>query len=412
MHTLATSAPATSSRFTRVTPVLHKAGLGLLAALLLVGCGRTNQYVPPPPPDVFVAKPVIRPVVEELEFTGITRATESVVVRARISGYLKSVEFQDGAEVEKDQLLFLIEPEPFETALASANANLEKALASEAFAKAEVGRTEPLVRRGALSQQELDSKIADARVASAEVAAARAAVDQAKLNLQYTRVTAPISGRVGRRMVDVGNLVQTGETELTTIQAYKPIYAYFSVSERDMLRLRESGLINVSTAADAKLPPVQLALANETGYPHEGHLDFEEVGINPDTGTQVRRAVFQNTDRTIVPGMFVRIRLPIGGPQPRMLIDERAVAADQEGEYVLVVGPENIIERRSVQLGTRFDGMRVVEKGLDENEVVVVNGLQRARPGAPVNPKPAPNTAADATVEAESPATAETATGA
>ena len=392
-----------------------RAYVGAAVASLLVlaaGCGRTNQYVPPPPPDVFVAKPVMRPVTEELEYTGITRATESVVVRARISGYLKSIEFQDGAEVKQGQLLFLIEPEPFETALASAEASLEKALASEAFAKAEVGRTEPLVRRGALSQQELDSKVADARVASAEVAAARAAVDQAKLNLEYTRVIAPISGRASRNLVDVGNLVQTGETELTTIQAFKPIYAYFNVSERDMLRLRDSGHVNVSTEADAELPPVQLALANEQGYPHDGRLDFEEVGVNPDTGTQMRRAVFDNEDRTILPGMFVRLRLPVGGPQERMLIDERAIAADQEGEYVLVVGPDNIIERRSIQLGMRIDGMRVVNQGLKETETVVVNGLQRARPGAPVNPKPAPTPQGQPTADASSLDAAEAAAGA
>lgn len=402
-------------------PRLHRTGrrsspsvlFACLASLVLAvaGCGKTNQYVPPPPPTVFVAKPVIRPVVEDLEFTGITRAQESVTVRARISGYLKSIEFQDGAEVKKDQLLFLIEPEPFETALASAEASLQKALASEAFAKAEVARTEPLVRRGALSQQELDSKIADHRVASAEVAAARAAVDQAKLNLEYTRVTAPISGRAGRHLVDVGNLVQSGETELTTIQSYKPIYAYFSVSEREMLRLRDSGVVSVSTDS-SKQPIVELALANETGFPHVGRLDFEEVGINPDTGTQMRRAIFDNEDRTIVPGMFVRLRLPIGEPQPRLLVDERAIAADQEGEYVLVVGPDNIVERRAVKLGSRIDGMRIVIQGLTENETVIVNGLQRARPGAPVETKPAPSVAGQTTAEAEQPEAAESAAGA
>jgi RND family efflux transporter MFP subunit len=360
----------------------------LCGAVVLAGCGRANEYVPPPPPKVFVDHPIYRSVADELTFTGNTRAIDAVSVRARVNGYLKSIEFVDGAHVEKGQLLFLIEPEPFETALNSAKASLDKALASEAFAKAELERTKPLVARGALSQQELDSKQADLAVARADVNSARAAVEQAELNLSYTRVLAPISGRVGRHLVDEGNLVQMQATLLTTVEAFQPIHAYFSVSEQDLLQLRESGHVNVSTTGNGVLPEVFLALSNEQGFPHAGKLDFADLGVDPATGTQLRRAVFPNRDEAILPGMFVRLRLPVGSPQQRLLIDERAIAADQQGEYVLVVGKDNIVERRSVELGRRIDGMRVVYKGLKQTEAIVVNGLQRARPGAPVDPQP------------------------
>jgi RND family efflux transporter MFP subunit len=359
----------------------------ILAVLLLsaVGCTQANTYVAPPPPEVAVAQPVTEEVIDYLETTGTTRALEAVDLRARVSGYLQSVEFQDGAYVEKGQLLFVIEPEPFKVALALEKAKLRKAEAASKLAQAEVDRARPLAKRGALSVAELDIKLADRDSAAADVAAAEAAVAQAELNLEYTRITAPISGRIGRHLVDVGNLVQTQTTMLTTIEKIEPIYVYFYVSENDVLRFIEQ------KAADGvgaqKESPLQVGLSETGGFPFEGQIDFVELGVDSDTGTQQRRGVFLNKNHSLLPGMFVRVRIPLGSPKPELLVNERAIGSDQRGPYVLVVGDKNIVERRAVELGVAHDGKRVVKQGLSAGEWIVVNGLQRARPGAPVNPQ-------------------------
>jgi RND family efflux transporter MFP subunit len=365
--------------------------IGAAAALLLpaafVGCGPKNTFVPPPPPKVTVARPVEDKVLDYLEFTGTTQATDRVDIRARVAGYLKEVAFEDGAWVEKGDLLFVIEPAPFEAAMASANAQLEKAQASLKLAEANLRRITPLARQGTVTQQELDVQRAQVATAAADVSAARAAVTQARLNLDYTRIEAPISGRIGRNLVDVGNLIQVEATLLATIENYAPIYAYFSVSESDVLRLmqmrRDAGLSGVKQNP----PPIFLGLSNEEGYPHEGRLDFTEVGVDPGTGTQLWRAIFTNNDRSLLPGLFGHLRLPVGRPEPELLITERAIGADQRGQYLLVVNDENKVEYRPVELGISVNGMRVIKKGVKAGEWVVVNGLQRARPGAEVQPQ-------------------------
>jgi RND family efflux transporter MFP subunit len=364
---------------------------GLAGALLLVasvGCTRTNQYVAPPPPEVSVAQPITEDVTDYLEFTGTSRAVEAVDLRSRVSGYLQSIEFEDGAYVKQGQLLFVIEPEPFEVALASEKAKLRKAQAALKLATAEVERTRPLVKRGALAVAELDVKIADRDSAVAEVAAAEAAVAQAELNLRYTRITAPISGRIDRHMVDVGNLVQVQTTMLTRIENIEPIYVYFYVSENDVLQFLESRQAGELRSSSSKQSPhVFVGLSDTGAFPFEGQLDYTELGVDPETGTQQRRAVFANKDHSLLPGLFVRVRLPLGPPSPQLLVTERAIGADQRGTYVLVVGEKNVIERRPVELGVSHNGNRVVKEGLSADEWIVVNGLQRARPGAPVNPQ-------------------------
>jgi RND family efflux transporter MFP subunit len=356
------------------------------------GCVHKNEYVAPPPPEVTVAQPVTEDVTDYLEFTGTTRAVAKVDLRARISGYLKSVEFEDGANVEKGQLLFVIEREPYVHALASEKAKLKKAEAALSLAEAEVKRTEPLVRRGALSQQELDVKLANRTTAQADVGAARAAVDEAEWNLNYTEITAPISGRIERHMVDVGNLVQSQTTLLTTIESIEPIYAYFTVSESEVLSFMESKRSNRDPQDE---PALALGLTEGDGFPFKGNLDYTELGVDPDTGTQQRRAVFPNKDHMLVPGLFARIRVPLGKPQPQLLVNERAIGADQRGTYVLVVNDKNVVEYRPVELGRVHDGKRVIKHGLSEGEWFVLNGLQRARPGAPVKPTKAENVAAE-----------------
>lgn len=358
-----------------------------LASLLLIGggCTRSNEYIAPPPPEVAVAQPVTEDVTDYMEFTGTTRALDAVDLRARVSGYLQSIEFEDGAYVEKGQLLFVIEPEWYEVALASEKAKLRKAEAALKLADAEVERTRPLVKRGALAEAELDVKIADRASADAEVAEAEAAVAQAELNLRYTRITAPISGRIARHMVDVGNLVQVQTTMLTTIESIEPIHVYFNVGENDVLQFMEHGAPREASSKQA--PPLYVGFSEAGGFPFEGRLDYTELGVDPETGTQQRRGVFPNKDRSLLPGLFVRVRIPLGKPEPQLMVSERAIGADQRGQFVLVVDAKNVVERRPVELGVAHNGNRVVKKGLSAGEWIVVNGLQRARPGAPVNPQ-------------------------
>ena len=359
-----------------------------LSALLIaaVGCSQPNVYQPPPPPEVSVAKPVTKEVKDYLEFTGTTRATDIVELRARVGGYLQSIHFEDGATVEKDELLFVIEPEPFEVALASAKANLQKAKASRELAMSTLQRTEPLVKSQALSKEDLDVAKANVDTADADVAAAEAAVRKAELDLSYTKVHAPISGRIGRHLVDVGNLIVPQSNILTTIESYEPIFAYFTVSENDVLELIERRARTSASGTTEQPSELMLGLSDQGDFPYRGKVDFVELGVDASTGTQLRRGIFNNEDGRLVPGLFVRIRLPLGDPEPRLLIDERAIAADQRGEYVLVVNSKNVVEYRPVGLGMRVEGMRVVEEGVKDGEWVVVNGLQRARPGAPVSP--------------------------
>jgi len=358
-----------------------------LAAVAIVGCAKPNEYVQPPPPAVTVAQPVEREVVHQLEFTGNTRATEAVDVRARVNGYLQKIDFADGADVKAGDVLFVIEPAPFEAALDSAKAALQKAEAMLSLAKADLARTEPLVQRGASTEQELDVKKADVATAKADVASAKAALVQAELNLSYTQVKSPISGRVSRHMVDIGNLVQAEQTMLTRVEAFDPIHAYFAISESDVLALMASTPGTSAASLKENPPTIYIGLTGENGYPHEGKLDFAEAGIDPQSGTQMRRGIFANGDKSLVPGMFVRVRLPVGTPAPGLMVPDRAIAMDQSGEYVLVVNDKDMVERRSVKLGLRVANMRVVNEGIQASDWIVINGLQRARPGTPVKPE-------------------------
>ncbi len=370
--------------------VMLAAALSAATGLVLVaGCAPQNQFVPPPPPVVTVAKPVQREVAEALEFTGWTEATAAVALRSRVNGYLHSVDFEDGAMVNEGDLLFVIERAPFEASLAAAQAEVEKAEAALQLAHSEYNRTEPLVARKAITQADLDVASAQLATAKANLGAANAAVRQAELSLNYTEIRAPITGRIGRHLVDVGNLVQSEQTLLAEIESYNPIYAYFSVSESDLLRyirgtVEDGG--SLQTMEDNP-PELFLGLADEEGYPRQGRFDFSERTIDRQTGTALQRGVFKNDTWTLVPGLFVRIKAPVGKPHPRLLVEERAVSADQRGDYLLVVGDKNIVEYRPVKLGLVTDGLRIVEDGVGPDDLIVVNGLQRARPGAAVDPQ-------------------------
>jgi RND family efflux transporter MFP subunit len=362
------------------------------AALLLLlaplsGCKPRNAFVPPPPPKVTVALPEQRNIVETMEFTGTTRATARVELRARVNGYLHKISFPDGAMVKEGELLFIIEPAPYEAEQQAAQAQVQKAEASLQLAVANLARTQRLFEQNAATEQQVDVQKAEQATAEADVATAKAALRQADLNLSYTEIRAPIAGRIGRHLVDIGNLVQAETTPLATIESIDPIHAYFYVSEPDLLRFMQ--MVRERRIPDPSITPpaLTLGLANEGGFPHQGHLDFRELGVDPGTGTVLRRAVFPNPDNTLIPGLFVRIRAEIGEAVPRLLVEDRAIGADQRGDYVLVVNKENIVEYRPVKLGIAVDGLRVIESGIDSGDRIVVNGLQRARPGAPVTPE-------------------------
>jgi RND family efflux transporter MFP subunit len=379
--------------------------LALVAATTVgwLGCAKPNQFQAPPPPEVTVATPVEREVAEALEFTGWTEATDSVDLRSRVNGYLEQVPFEDGAMVEKGQLLFVIEQEPFEAALAASEAEVAKAEAALQLEQSEYNRIVPLVQRGASTEADLDVAAAELATAKANVAAAEAALRQAQLNLSYTEIRSPVKGRIGRRLVDPGNIVQAEQTLLGRVESYSPIYVYFSISESDLLKYVSLTVDNGGSleTIEADPPKLYLGLSNEEGYPREGRFDFSERTLDRQTGTAMLRGVFENDQWTLIPGLFVRIKAPVGSARPRMLVQERAVGVDQRGEYLLVVDGENKIERRPVKLGMVVDGMRIVDDGLEMKDRVVVNGLQRAREGAVVVPKLDGEPAAAATAVAD-----------
>lgn len=371
----------------RLPAYLWSAAACALIALPLAGCGTKNEFVAPPPPTVTVAQPVEKPVADSIEFVAHTEATATVELRARVNGYLEEIRFEDGANVKKGDVLFVIRQEPFQVALDAATAELQRAEAELELAESELRRIEPLIPQQAVTQAEFDKQAALVKTSAANVALAKTVVRRAEIDLGYTEVRAPISGRIGRHMIDVGNLVQEEVTPLATIQSIDPIYAYFDLNELDLLRFME--MLRKHELPDPGVtPPVLfLGLANEQGFPHEGRLDFRALGVDPATGTTQRRGIFPNPNGALVPGLFARIFAPIGQPVPRLLIEDRAIGTDQRGEFVLVVNDKNVVEYRPVRLGITDGPLRVVEEGIGPQDWVIVNGIQRARPGITVNPQ-------------------------
>jgi RND family efflux transporter MFP subunit len=359
----------------------------LIVLTLFVGCRPANQLVVPPPPKVTVAQPVERPVTDTIEFVATTQPTQAVELRSQVKGYLEKILFEDGSNVKAGDLLFVIEQAPYKLALDSAKAALQKRIASQALAESQYRRMEPLVKNGVVTQEELDVQAAQVATSKADVAAAQTDVGTADLNLSYTQIHSPINGRIGQHMVDIGNLVQAQETLLANIQAIDPIYAYFDLSENDLLRFMAM-LRNHELPDPEKMPPIlHLGLPNEQGFPHEGKLDYRDLKIDPSTGTARRRGIFPNPGWQLIPGMFVKVSASIGEANPHLLVEERAIGTDQRGDYVLVVSDKNAVEYRTVRLGIRAGHLRVIEDGVNAKDWVVVNGLQRARPGAAVTPE-------------------------
>ena len=359
---------------------------------------QSNEFVEPPPPKVTVAKPLLQEVTDYLEFTGTTYAFEEVEVRARVAGFLQSMNFTPGTKVEKGELLFVIDPREYQAELNAASAELSSAEAQLKRASIEFERAEKLFKQKAGAETDVVKWRGQRDVAKADVLRAKAKVEKAGLNLSYTQVTAPITGRVSRNFVDLGNLVGEGEpTLLTTVTRYDPMYAYFNLNERDLLKVmamnrkkvQEKGL---DPAEDPEIEAdiqVFLELANEEDYPHQGKLDFSESGVDKETGTLQLRGVFPNPGPApvLIPGLFVSLRMPVDKRENALLVTERAIGSDQGGRFLLAVNSENMVEKRPIRMGQLVDGLRVIEEGLRPDDAIVVNGLQRARPGAKVDPE-------------------------
>jgi RND family efflux transporter MFP subunit len=376
-------------------------GLAALIAAPLVGgtgCGSGNQYVEPPPPEVTVAPPEVRKIHDHLLFTGNTIAIDTVEIRARIKGYLRERLFDEGSYVDEGELLYVIEPDEYEARVERAEAALAVAKTSHALSVATLRRMEQAFKSRAISELELLENRAKADASLSRIDAATAELAEAKLNLDYTHIRAPMAGRVGKTLVVPGNLVGASEnTLLTTLFAYDPIYAVFDVSERELLALmketegeRADDPGEVESDRTQRLPniPVAIARASDKGYPFEGHLDFTGQEVDAGTGTYELRGVFENPQPLkLLPGLFVRVRVTFEGSRDALLVSERAIGADQTGKYVMVVDDDNVVKHTPVVTGELYDGMRVIEQGLDRGDRVIVNGLLRARPGAKVDPQ-------------------------
>lgn len=368
----------------------HAGAWGLLLVILFctAACGDKNTYVPPPPPKVTVSQPVKQTVSDYMEFTGNTQAINTVQLRARVQGYLEKVFFQDGDQVKKGQQLFLIQQNTYEAKLQQAEAEILAQKALLEHADTELTRFSKLFQQKAASQTDVDKWRYERDGARASVLAAEAKRELAKLDLGYTKVTAPFDGRIDRRLKDPGNLVGAGEeTVLAEINQIDPIYVYFTINEMDLLRVMDETRKKPTPAEKNKQKwPVYLGLANEQGYPHQGQLDFAAISLSPTTGTLLLRAIFPNPDGKILPGLFARVRTPVASELAAMLIPQVAVAYDQLGSYVLVVSDQNVVERRTVKVGALVNDMRIVVDGLQGEEWVIVDGLLRAIPGRQVSP--------------------------
>src|SRR4051794_19934376 len=377
----------------------------LSVAIISLGAVTLERKAEPPTPAqplqaVTVAPVPEREIAEWDEFTGRLQAVDQVEIRARVSGYIQQVSFTEGREVRKGEVLFEIDPRPYQAELARAEAELERAKSAAALAASDVQRAQTLVKAQAISREEYDSRTSAEAQGGAGVKAAEAAVQTARLNLDWTRVRSPINGRVSNALVTSGNLVQAGPpaTLLTTVVSLDPMYVYFDSDEQTYLRYAGRAR-HGSNWRTAKLP-VYLGLANEDGFPHEGQLDFVDNQIDPNTGTIRTRAVFSNKSRALTPGLFARVKLVGEHTRKALLVRDAAIGTDQDRKFVLVVGQGDTLAYRPVVPGRLVDGLRIIDSGLQPGEHVVVNGLMRVRPGMKVAPQLAEMTAADSAVPA------------
>jgi membrane fusion protein, multidrug efflux system len=361
--------------------------LGVSAA-----CTQQNAFVAPPPPKVIVAKPLQKPAIRYNEATGNTAALNSVDLVARVQGYLEKINYQDGARVKQGTLLFEIQRNTYEAQLEQAKASLASAQATALNDEINYQRDINLARQGnlAVTQQQIDNAKAMLDAANASVENAKASVELAQINLGYTRVTAPFDGIVSRHLADLGSLVgYSTPTTLATIVQTQPIYVYFTASESVVLRARQQLAEVGRSPEDYRKVPVEIGLMTDTGYPISGHLDYISPQVNTATGTLEIRGIFENKDGRLLPGLFVRVRVPQPKQQPgsALWVDETAIGQNQLGEYLLVLGKDNVVEQRQIKTGETEGGLRVVESGIGPSDWVVTSGIQRAVPGQKVSPE-------------------------
>jgi membrane fusion protein, multidrug efflux system len=368
-----------------------QAAVAAICALVLAGCNNSrNAYVAPPPPKVVVAQPLQQPVTLYFELTGNTQAINSVDLVARVQGYLESIDYKDGSFVTKGTQLFGIERDTYQQQLDQANATLAANEATLEYNKAEFNRQAALARQDFASQSIMQQWKANQDSAAAQVLNAKAAIELAKINLGYTNVQAPFDGVVTDHLVDVGALVGAGSaTKLATIVQMDPMYVYFTLSEGQVLTIKENNAkagVPFRTT-DLSSIPVDIGLQGEEGYPHKGHMDYASPQVDQATGTLTARGLFDNKNGALLPGLFVRVRTPIGHLDKAVLTRNDAIGTSQEGPYVLVVGPDNVVQRKVVKTGDRQGQLRIIESGLDPGDWVVTEGVQRAFPGAKVEPQ-------------------------
>jgi membrane fusion protein, multidrug efflux system len=368
--------------------------LVLAAMSSIVGC-RSETISAPPPAKVTVASPTTQRVTDFLEYTGNTAATDSVTLVARVEGYLEKIHFTDGAAVKQGDLLLTIQQTQYQAQLEQAQAQLAAQQASLVHAKTELVRYTQLVKEDSAPQTEVDRWAYERDSAQAGILGAQAQVELAKLNLGYTRITAPFDGRMGRHLVDPGNVVggAAQPTSLAQIDRMDPLYVYFTIDERDLLRIREEHKGEGRAQMDRMTIPAFFGLLDEKDYPHAGRLDFAALTVTQTTGTLQARAIFPNPEPPILPGLFVRVRIPFTAPRDALVVPGEAIAFDQLGAYVLVVNGEGVVERRPVTTGAQVGDQIVVTDGLTAADQVVVAGLQRAIPGRKVAAERAPSLA-------------------
>ncbi|MEX0501934.1 efflux RND transporter periplasmic adaptor subunit [Raoultella terrigena] len=365
-------------------------GTALLAALL-AGCDNgVAQNAAPQAPAVSAADVVVKPVSQWDSFNGRIEAVESVQLRPRVSGYIDKVNYTDGQEVKKGEVLFTIDDRTYRAALEQAQAELSRSKTQASLARSEAGRTDKLVNTNVVSREEWEQRRSAAVQAQADMRAAQAAVDAAQLNLDFTKVIAPIDGRASRALITSGNLVTAGDSAsvLTTLVSQKTVYVYFDVDESTYLHYQNLARSGQGASSSHLALPVEIGLVGEEGYPHQGKVDFLDNQLTPSTGTIRMRAVLDNAQRLFTPGLFARVRVPGSAEFSAMLIDDKAVLTDQDRKYVYIVDKDGKAQRRDITPGRLAAGLRIVQQGLNPGDKVIVDGLQKVfMPGMPVNAK-------------------------
>lgn len=359
-----------------------------LAALTLAGCNDKNEYVPPPPPTVTVAKPLVQEATLYMELTGNTAAYNQVDLQARVQGFLTAINYKDGEMVKSGTTLFTIQKDTYQAQLDQAQGALDSAKASQENKQLEYNRQAQLVQQQVASVAKADDAKAQLDMAIASTEQAQANLEVAQINLGYTDVKAPFDGVVTNHLADVGALVgYTGPTKLATIVQLQPIYTYFTVNERQVLTIKEALSKRGETLRDVGTIPVEIGLATEDGYPHAGTIDYIAPELDQNTGTLTVRGLFDNKDHSLLPGLFARVRVPLRKEPNAILINDTAISTSQVGSYVLVVGKDNKVEQRTIETAQLLGQLRVVTKGLTADDEIVIGGTQRAVPGNEVKPE-------------------------